>query len=184
MERLFKLSKQCKRCKIAYENPEKNFTVNRATSDGLKIWCKSCVKKYKKDYGNTENGYLKNLYQHMIHRFKKPEIKKLNEIEKQRYMCHITEKEFRELWEEHKKQFGLRCKLTGVKMVLEQSKKKECGTHTRGYSNGMSVDRLDPNRGYTKDNIVFICNEINRIKNGVTKELCIKILEVMKERNL
>ena len=184
MEWLFKLSKQCKRCKIVYEDPEKNFGVNRSNSDGLKIWCKSCANEYRKDYGNTESGYLKNLYHHMRNRLKTAAKKGLNEREKQRYICHITVEEFRELWEEHKKQFGLRCRLTGVKMVLEQSRKKECGTLTRGYSNGMSVDRLDPNKGYTKENIIFICNEINKIKSGITKELCIKILEIMKERNL
>jgi hypothetical protein len=184
MEWLFKLSKQCKRCKVVYEDPEKGFRPNKTTSDRLQHWCIICSEKYRKEYSNTEYGYLKNMYNHMRNRLKTAEKKGLNEIEKQRYICHITWEEFRELWEEHKKQFGLRCRLTGIKMVLEQSSKKECGALTRGYSNGMSVDRLDPNKGYTKENIIFICNEINKIKSGITKELCIKILEIMKERNL
>ena len=184
MEWLFKLSKQCVKCKVSYEEPEKNFPVSKKTQDGLNYWCHKCMEEYRKEYGNTEHGYLKNLYLHMKNRIKEADKKKLNIIERQKYVCHITEEEFRELWEEHKRTYGLRCRLTGIKMVLEQSRRKECGTHTRGFSNGMSVDRLDPNRGYTKENIVFICNEVNKIKSGITKELCIKILEIMKERNL
>lgn len=30
--------------------------------------------------------------------------------------------------------------------------------------NVMSVDKVDPNKGYTKDNIVFCCNAVNMFK--------------------
>jgi hypothetical protein len=53
-----------------------------------------------------------------------------------------------------------------------------------GFSNAVSVDRLDPNVGYTKENIIFISNEANKNKNAVTKELCEAILRVFKERNM
>jgi methionine salvage enolase-phosphatase E1 len=51
-------------------------------------------------------------------------------------------------------------------------------------SNTVSVDRLDPNIGYTEENIIFVSNKVNQMKNAVTKELCIAIIKAYKERGL
>lgn len=49
-----------------------------------------------------------------------------------------------------------------------------CGEHF-GYNNprhrkgtSLSIDRLNPKKGYTKDNCWVICNRCNRIKNDAT----------------
>jgi methionine salvage enolase-phosphatase E1 len=51
-------------------------------------------------------------------------------------------------------------------------------------SNTVSVDRLDPNIGYTEENIIFVSNKVNQMKSAVTKELCIAIIKAYKERGL
>jgi hypothetical protein len=64
-------------------------------------------------------------------------------------------------------------------MILKR--KKRTKGHV-GYDNGFSVDRLNPNIGYTKENTIFITNAANKSKNAVTKELCISILKVYEEK--
>jgi hypothetical protein len=100
-----------------------------------------------------------------------------------KYIKNLTEDELINLIEEHKKQIGYNCQLTGVKMICERaedSKKRRFN----GYANAVSVDRLDSSKGYTKDNIIFITNEANKIKGSVTKDMCIKILKLYEEKGL
>lgn len=47
-----------------------------------------------------------------------------------------------------------------------------------------SIDRLNNNLTYTRENIVFCCNQCNQIKNQVTFDMCKKILHMKEERNL
>ena len=177
------LPRICTVCKIVYENIEKNFNKNKAIKDGYCRFCKKC--KHIKDvvYANTETGYLTNTYGAMKKKYRNERYNGLSEKEKDPHRCYITKEEFFQLWEEHKKQFGYCCRLTGIKMVLQRaqdSKKRRF----HGYSNAMSVDRLNPKVGYTKDNIIFISNEANKMKSAVTKQLCVSILKLYEEKGL
>ena len=63
------------------------------------------------------------------------------------------------------------CPVLGIPIVQNQSKQS---------NNSPSVDRLDNNKGYTKDNICIMSLKANRIKNDSTLEelkLLIKFLE-------
>lgn len=75
-----------------------------------------------------------------------------------------------DLWESQK---GL-CALSGVPM-----------THIRGQGNvgtNISIDKIDPNKGYLKGNIQLVCRVINHMKwTSNLSELtwwCSRILEV------
>jgi hypothetical protein len=46
-----------------------------------------------------------------------------------------------------------------------------------------SLDRFDSMQTYKKGNVVFCCNGCNTLKNGSTKEMWIKFLEIDKELN-
>ena len=177
------LPKRCTVCKTVYENIEKNFVKMKATKDGYHTFCKKCKKIKDIAYANTENGYLTNTYNTMKKKYKSERYRGLSEKEKDPHRCHMTKEEFFQLWEEHKKQFGYRCRLTGIKMVLQRAQDPKKRRYL-GYSNAMSVDRLDPKIGYTKDNTVFISNEANKIKGAVTKQLCISILKPHEEKGL
>ena len=175
------LPKQCTFCKTIYNDIENNFYKRKASKNGYSYHCKECKKKSDIKYANTEHGYLTNTYISINKRHTDRRYKGLSDKEKEPHKCYMTKKEFFELWEEHKKKFGYNCRLTGVKMVLQraQDAKKR---RFMGYSNAMSVDRLDPTKSYTKDNIIFVTNEANKMKGAVTKDLCIKILELYKEK--
>ena len=48
------ISKRCTKCKQT--KPLSEFSKQRRTKDGLKYWCKSCVKACQKAYRQTERG--------------------------------------------------------------------------------------------------------------------------------
>lgn len=49
-------------------------------------------------------------------------------------------------------------------------------------NNSPSVDRIDPTKGYTKDNICIISYKANRLKNNATLEELEKILEYTRSK--
>jgi hypothetical protein len=175
--------KKCCKCGFETEEIKKHFHKCTRLKDGFKTYCKECCKKIRYIYQNTEHGFMMNMFNTIKKKTKAARYRRLPEIEKDRFRCYITWKEFMELWENHKKIRGNRCHLTEVEIITKRSDGRK-GTKYLGHSNGVSTDRLDPNIGYTKDNIIFISNEANKLKNAVTKELCIKILEIYKEKGL
>ena len=166
--------KKCTTCKI--EKDITNFTKKGLIHRGQ---CKKCRDKITNLYVNTEHGYLVGVYNSIKKKVRAARYKNLPEQQKEKYKCYVTQEEFNELWEQHKNKHGYKCALTGIEMILKR-KKKTGGTV--GYENGFSVDRLNPNIGYTKENIIFITNLANKLKNAVTKELCIAVLKAYEER--
>lgn len=177
------LSKKCKRCGFETTEVEKYFSKYFKSKDGLKGQCRKCNSEVNDIYTNTEHGFMINLYNNLFKKVRSPRYRNMSEKEKDKHRCYITKEDFFRLWDEHKKQFGYRCRLTNIKMVCQRAKGRK-GANYLGYSNAVSVDRLDPNIGYTEENIIFISNEANKLKNAVTKDLCIKILELYKEKGL
>jgi len=175
--------KSCTKCNFETKDYKKYFGKQTSTKDGFKHQCKKCRTEINDIYNNTENGFMTTLHKSINARVNHERYKYLTEEEKNRYRCYVNKKKFFELWENHKKIFGYCCRLTGVKMICKKSKGKK-GAGFLGYSNGVSVDKLNPNIGYTEDNLIFISNKTNKSKGAVTKELCIKILEIYKEKNL
>jgi hypothetical protein len=47
----------------------------------------------------------------------------------------------------------------------------------------MSVDRVDSNKGYVKDNIVLCCSIINSMKNTLSTEEFFSIIKVLYLKN-
>ena len=175
--------KRCFRCNFETTEIEKYFYKHKVSKDGFKYMCKKCQEKSNNAYLNTEHGFMMNLYNSIKKKVNGRRYKHSSEEQKDKHRCYVTYEEFMNIWEEHKKEIGFHCRLTNIKMVCLRAKGGK-GVRYYGYSNGVSVDRLDPNIGYTKENIIFVSNEANKIKSSVTKNMCIKILEIYKERNL
>jgi hypothetical protein len=181
------MSKTCSGCKKIFEDIEKNFWKHDSTKDKFQHECINCCKQRRKFYLKTEKGFLKTMYLNIKHKLKGKRYKNYSEEQKEKHLCKLSEEEFLNLWEEHKKQFGYRCRLTGVEMICQSSDLlnfKRAAGNINGYPNALSVDRLDPNKCYDKDNTIFVTNKVNKMKGSVTKELCLKILELYKEKGL
>jgi hypothetical protein len=165
---------KCTTCKI-----EKDIINFPRKGSGYRAQCKKCRDKTTTLYVNTEHGYLVGVYNSIKKKVRAARYKNISQEQKEKYRCYMTQEEFNELWEQHKNKHGYKCTLTGIEMILKR-KKKTGGTV--GYENGFSVDRLNPNIGYTKENTIFITNTANKLKNAVTKELCVSILKAYEER--
>lgn len=77
-------------------------------------------------------------------------------------------------WNAHKKKYGKRCAYTLQPLTFIR------GAGTITWSN-ISLDKLDPKKGYTFSNVVFCSFLFNRKKHQVTYKDCKAIIRVYKE---
>jgi hypothetical protein len=141
--------------------------------------CKKCEKALQKKYVNTEKGFIMRLYLRMKNRKTQKRFKDCSEKQKNAHSCNLTKEQFFKKWEEHKLKYGYRCALSGEEIIHKTTNEDE-----KNKSNSISVDRLNPAIGYTEENIIFVSNKVNNMKNAVTKELCIAIVKAHEERGL
>ena len=143
----------CPQCGV-----EKNlslFAVSRSSKNTLKraYLCKECNKQKTHEYRNTETGFWVGLWNNLIGGAKARGL----EIE-------ITKEDVIELW---KSQKGL-CALTGLPMQLTKAKRLSRTRNLNHYR--ASVDRIDSERGYHKDNIRMVCAYVNIMRSDMTDE--------------
>ena len=78
-----------------------------------------------------------------------------------------------EIWNLFLEQKGI-CKLSGRKLIL-------CDLRDKAEYNA-SIDRIDSNKGYTKDNIVLCCFYINKMKNNLETKDFVEICKIIADR--
>jgi len=124
--------KQCNTCK---EQKQLNaFHKCTSSPDGYAYTCKQCSAEFSKKYTTeTTRGRISSLV-----RVAKQRSKKLQQP------CDISIDYIEGLW---KLQDG-RCAYTGLKMNIRGDWQ-------------VSIERIDPSRGYTRDNTCLICLELN-----------------------
>ena len=86
------------------------------------------------------------------------------------------------MWTEHKAKQGITCGYTGEPLVMERKPAPKVGRN-KVPKNQLSVDCLDPDIGYTKENIVFCSWAFNDRKNAVKIKDCHLIIKKYQERN-
>lgn len=79
----------------------------------------------------------------------------------------------KEVWEN---QNGI-CPYTGIKMEISRTSRDEDVKKTPIKA---SLDRIDPNKGYIKGNVEFVCYCINVMKNDFTKKEMIEFINKIK----
>ncbi len=132
-------TKLCPTCNI--EKPKSDFAKYYRTSDGLQYECKACNKETKAVYRQTYTGYMKQLAQHAKRNAKKRGDAGRNDAG----VCEICFDDLDEMWT---KQNG-RCYYSNIPMNIDRNDWK------------VSVERLDPSQGYTKQNTALCCIEFN-----------------------
>lgn len=70
------------------------------------------------------------------------------------------------------------CPIFGIKLKLGFN------SGAGGNSDSISIDRIDPNKGYIKDNILIISHKANTLKNNATLEELKKVLEYARNHTL
>jgi len=82
---------------------------------------------------------------------------------------------------QYEKQNGV-CALTGITMTWEYSSDENKDFYSSvKYPYNLSPDRIDSSKGYTKDNLQFVCNRVNAMKNNMPMDqfidFCKKVVD-------
>ena len=151
--------KKCSRCKII-KNINK-FYFNKSQKDGKDNQCKKCKKEYRikhsetnkiKQKENHKNNPLKRIYYDAKKRAKKKNIE---------FNIKLEDLNFPKL-----------CPVLQIPLFVSGSK---CT------NNSPTIDRINNNEGYIKDNVLIVSFKANTIKNNSTIEELEKILNFYKQ---
>ena len=138
--------KQCGKCKTRKKNSE--FNKQAKSKDGMASWCRLCMNAYDQNYRDTKSGYLTNALNGAKTRARNKKVK--FELDADYLQSIATEK----------------CPVFGVNLIYASSKKGA------GYPDphAAALDRIIPELGYVKNNVVFISNWANIIKSNATEK--------------
>ena len=168
------MNKKCTKC--GEVEPLTLFYKDKAKKNGYYPWCKKCANEATTKRRNTERGYLKMRYDSLNGEQRKS---------KSGAECFFTLDEFLTAFDKHKSIYGMKSAWgpgpdhleEHLPMTMLQEGKGQLGK--RGPIKGLnptvsnlSVDRLDTNRDYTLQNIIFIRYDENVRKKNTTYEDC------------
>jgi predicted MPP superfamily phosphohydrolase len=165
MSTMLKLVEQTKECRACFKNlPLFSFSKNLAAKDGLQYKCRPCDIDYQKqrrennkeavlEYGRA---YQKNRRKNFEYR-----LQMLLNASKQR--AKLKNREHSITLEDIKDLYPVdgKCPVFGFNLEFNDAGFRETSP---------SIDRIDSDKGYTKDNIQIISWKANRLKAYATVE--------------
>lgn len=163
---------QCYQCGKDFEKDSSE--VKRNLQLGRKMFCsRNCV-------GNHNTPILleqQRRINHLNPANRKDEFSKfrkhLRKIKDRDPNCNITLEDMLEIWNQQE------GKCVYSKVELQPSKNKQ--SNNQIYT--LSVDRIDSSKGYIKDNIQFISIAMNHMKNNMTHQETLELIEILKNNN-
>jgi predicted RNA-binding Zn-ribbon protein involved in translation (DUF1610 family) len=180
-------TKKCPKCGEVKSLAD--FVKDRGRKNGAGGWCKKCFNKDTTRMRNTEKGYLKMRYYSMKGR----EFTEYKWSRKSK--CSFTFDEFLAAWEKHKSIYGMKSAWGPGIDHLEQHLPLTMIQHGKGQigkiggikgskrmGSNLSIDRLDSNRDYTIQNLIFIRSDENTRKKDTTYEDCKIQIRLHEER--
>jgi hypothetical protein len=148
--------KICTKCKK--DLPFGDFPLHKKMYDGFDSWCKFCRKLYRYEVKQSLDAFIRA----HLSRLRDDKRKKKVEID----LAFLID-----LWN---KQKGL-CAITQVPMTFQRVERKH------NAFNG-SLDRIDSAKDYTKENVQWVCWNVNRMKGEHSLEdlqfWCRKVLNL------
>ena len=164
---------------VSVEQRESYAAKDKAYKKNLPEDKKNARKLRNIAYLNTESGFMLSKYHDVKRSSQKKQARPINagkEIEL------LSQEEFFELWTQHKAKQGITCGYTGEPLIMKKKLPPKVGRN-KVPKNQLSVDCLDPEIGYTKENIVFCSWGFNDRKNAVKIKDCYLIIKMHEERN-
>jgi hypothetical protein len=156
------MKKLCSDCKI--KKNSKEFNKRKASPDGRRNQCRLCEKKYK----STFTVYMKNKYNGIIKRSKAENLP-LPDMTKDEFILEVNAQL---QWN------AFRCPITGDR--LEHQSGNIDKVDGKQNKNSYSIDRLDPTKGYMKDNILVVSWRWNRMKSDTPLNYMMRFCFYMK----
>jgi hypothetical protein len=190
-------SKVCPRCNA--EKPATGFRFDSRTRSGLKSWCKECERAHSKEVGQRpevkaaraakmreyrqrpeakagirstqRKGYLrvkgtegyKARLKVRMKRYKEKTPRHIfmvtlkHALRRRETVNPVTPDELVEMWRRQ----GGRCAVSGVVLTWASG---------RILPTSISIDRLDADRGYEKDNVRLVCYQVNTFRGRWSDE--------------
>ena len=156
------MEKFCKHCK---KNKNiKEFSKRTRSPDGYRNQCKMCEKNYKSSF----KIYMRNKYNGMVKRSKEQNLPEPDMTMDE----FILEANAQLQWN------AFRCPITGDKLEYQSgSRDKVDGKQNK---NSYSIDRIDPSKGYMKDNILVVSWRWNCMKKDTPLKYMMRFCLYMK----
>ena len=159
--------KICIKCQLEKEN--ENFHKDKRNKDSLSKYCKSCKKEYDIIYRQTDK--IQNIQKTKEYRNRKKEYKKYRFEKDPREQLLISAK-FRA--KKNNLPFNLEISdiiIPEICPILEiKLERKEYGLGQSFQPNSPSLDKIIPQLGYVKGNIIVMSMKANIMKANATKE--------------
>ena len=161
----------CDQCGTSFYKNKKELT--RSNKNNRKHFCcRQCVGLHNvKNFLNAKSCYLIKLHSNN----KKSEDTKfgyhLRNIKKRGKEIDVTINDLKTQWD---KQNGT-CPFTGIKLVISSYAKIDKSPIYLA-----SVDRIDSNKGYIKDNIRWVSRAINFMKNDMSDDMVWELINIIK----
>lgn len=142
----------CSSCNRELVLDSENFHKRSDSVTGYQHRCKVCLKKDPRRVtrlikNNDLDLFIYDNFYNAQYRAKKKNIE-----------FTITSQDLKELWDSQKG----KCALTGLNMTHIKLEGK--------VKTNLSIDRINPNLGYIKDNVQLVCNIVNVMKSDMNMD--------------
>jgi hypothetical protein len=143
----------CLKCKIFKEEIEFRNCPKKEYRKGKGNFCKNCVdaQALKRKQANRGNLTLKRLFVERYCGLRDRAVKNKLELDFKIDYLH-------ELWEKQKS----KCKISNINMTYIMGQGR--------IPTNVSIDRIDSNKGYIKNNIQLVCMAVNQMKSDLKIE--------------
>lgn len=158
------INKKCTQCG-EFKNSDA-FHAQDQCVDGLRTQCIECVNNKILNKINTLEGHLVYILNCSKQRANKKDFE-----------FDLT---YNDLFNLYNKQNGL-CAISNVKMTYEHIRDENLKSKA---SNNVSIDRINPNKGYTKDNIQLLCCIVNNMKLDLKEETFYHLCKCIAQKKL
>jgi len=166
METKIQKRKKCRKCKELLSI--KKFHKDKSRKDGFNNYCVHCKQTYTLKYRRTTKGYLRRCWNHLNNKDRKDRNISFEElINIWNVFCNKNVLEGRH---PHS------CAYTFKKMTFIQGK-----GHIQ---TNLSIDRIDNNKSYIKNNITFCTRNFNIKKGQLTLDIMQKVLKFYKKEGI
>lgn len=153
--------KKCRMCQVF--KAEGDFYYHPFNSDRLSSLCKLCLKEeMKRRYHRNPSPTIERTAKRrveakhdIVFKLKKMLTHKQDLLNKHNVPCNLT---FEYLYDLYDAQKG-KCALTGREMTIGESDNNQAG------HDALSLDRVEPNKGYVVGNVRFVINQVNMAKH-------------------
>ena len=169
MSSLVEINKKCSCCLQVKDLSE--FSKNKSNKSGFSSQCKECVKRYQDKYKNERSQYNLSYRKNNQAKVRNYQIKYEKTLKRkiQKWRAGAIRRGI--LWDisdEYLENIPMICHYTGLELTMEAHK-----------INTISLDRIDSNAGYTSNNVVFCCAEINLMKRKLSIDEFVKICKLV-----